>query len=230
MNKTESKKYQSQLDELIRILKNMDFLHDSKVESAIRKCPRHEFVPKSFLDIAYENIPIPLIKNQTISQPAVVARMTEWLNVSEGQKILEIGSGSGWQAAILSFLVGDGKIFSIDRYQELVDFAKDNLSKLGISNVDVIFGDGSLGLSKESPFDRIIITAACKKVPPILFEQLSPKGLLIAPVGECFQSMIVYKKSLHEITEIKNQPGYAFVPLFGKFGIQEDQSPHKHCK
>ncbi len=210
------------MNELIKIMKNSGFLNDTKVELAIRKSPRHEFVPKSLVDMAYENIPISLMKNQTISQPSVVSRMTELLNVMEGQKILEIGSGSGWQSAILSFLVAHGKVFSIDRHPKLVKFAKENLNKLGIQNVDVILGDGSLGLSQESPFDRIIITAACKKVPPPLFEQLSLDGLLIAPVGEYPQSLILYKKTSQGIIEIKNQPGYVFVPLLGKFGHQEN--------
>ncbi|MDH3502172.1 MAG: protein-L-isoaspartate(D-aspartate) O-methyltransferase [Nitrosopumilus sp.] len=223
MNKIQTDdNYQSKIDKLIKIMKISGFLNDNKVELAIRNSPRHEFVPKSFLDIAYENMPIPLMKNQTISQPAVVSRMTEWLNVFEGQKILEVGSGSGWQSAILSFLVGHGKIFSIDRHSKLVKFAKENLNKLEIHNVDVILGDGSLGLPTEAPFDRIIITAACKKVPPPLFEQLSTDGLLIAPVGEFVQSLILFKKTPQGIIEIKNQPGYAFVPLFGKFGISEN--------
>lgn len=218
--KTEnSEKYQSKIDELIRIMKNSGYLNEHKIELAIRKCPRHKFVPKAFLDIAYENIPIPLMKNQTISQPIVVSKMTEWLNVSDGQKILEVGSGSGWQSAILSFLVGEkGKVFSIDRHPELVEFAKKNLSKLSIRNVDVILSDGSLGLSQESPFDRIIVTAACKKIPPPLLEQLAIDGLLIAPVGEYFQSLVLYKKTPDGIVEIKNQSGYAFVPLLGKYG------------
>ena len=219
MNKNETdKKYQSKMDELIKIMRNSGCLNDNQVELAIRKSPRHEFVPKSLLNMAYENIPISLMKNQTISQPSVVSRMTEWLNVIEGQKILEVGTGSGWQSAILSFLVAHGKIFSIDRHPELVKFAKENLNKLGIHNVDVILGDGSLGFPKESPFDRIIITAACKKVPPPLFEQLSLEGLLLAPVGEYLQSLILFKKTSQGIIEIKNHPGYVFVPLLGKFG------------
>jgi protein-L-isoaspartate(D-aspartate) O-methyltransferase len=223
LDKTEfDKKYQSKMNELIKIMKNSGFLNDSKVEWAIRKSPRHEFIPKSLLDMAYENIPLSLMKNQTLSQPSVVSRMTELLNVMEGQKILEVGSGSGWQSAILSFLVAHGKIFSIERHPKLVKFAKENLNKLGIHNVDIILGDGSLGLLKESPFDRIIITAACKKVPPPLFEQLSLDGLLIAPVGEYPQSLILFKKTSQGIIEIKNQPGYVFVPLLGKLGHQEN--------
>ena len=219
MNKNETdKKYQSKMDALIKIMRNSGFLNDNHVELAIRKSPRHEFVPKSLLNMAYENIPIPVMKNQTISQPSVVSRMTEWLNVMEGQKILEVGTGSGWQSAILSFLVAHGKVFSIDRHPELVKFAKENLNKLGIHNVDLILGDGGLGIPKESPFDRIIITAACKKVPPPLFEQLSLDGLLLAPVGEYLQSLILFKKTSKGIIEIKNHLGYVFVPLLGKFG------------
>ncbi|HUT05612.1 MAG TPA: protein-L-isoaspartate(D-aspartate) O-methyltransferase [Nitrosopumilaceae archaeon] len=215
-------KYESQMNELIKIMKNSGFLNDNQVELAIRKNPRHEFVPKSLLDRAYKDIPLSLMKKQTISQPSVVSRMTELLNVKKGQKILEIGSGSGWQSAILSFLIGNGEVFSIDRHPELVEFAKENLNKLGIPNVNVILGDGSLGLLKKAPFDRIIITAACKKVPPPLFEQLSLDGLLIAPVGEYPQSLILFKKTPQSIIEIKNQPGYVFVPLLGKFGHQEN--------
>ena len=157
------------------------------------------------------------MKNQTISQPIVVSRMTEWLNVMDGQKILEVGSGSGWQSAILSFLVGRGKVFSIDRHPELVEFARNNLDKLGIENVTVVLGDGSVGFPKESPFDRIIITAACKKIPDPLLNQLSLHGLLIAPVGKNLQSLILVKKTSQGIIEIECQPGYSFVPLFGKF-------------
>jgi protein-L-isoaspartate(D-aspartate) O-methyltransferase len=222
LDKTEiDEKYQSKTNELIKIMKNSGFLNDNNVELAIRKSPRHEFIQKSLLDTAYKDIPITLMKNQTISQPSVVSRMTEWLNVRKGQKILEIGSGSGWQSAILSFLVGNGKIFSIERHPKLVKFAKENLCKLGIQNVEVILGDGSLGLPKESPFDRIIITAACKKVPPPLFEQLSLDGLLIAPVGEYPQSLILFKKTSQGIIEIKKQLGYVFVPLLRKFGLEK---------
>jgi protein-L-isoaspartate(D-aspartate) O-methyltransferase len=211
------KNYQLKMDNLINIMRNSGFLNNSRVESAIKKTPRHEFVPMSLQEKAYDDIPIPIMNNQTVSQPSVVSRMTEWLDVREGQKILEIGSGSGWQSAILSYLVGHGTIFSIERHPELVNFAKENLEKIGIKNVSVTLGDGSLGLPKESPFDRIIITAACEKIPQSLFEQLSINGLLIAPVGEFTQSLVLIKKTPHGVLEIKNEPGYVFVPLLGKF-------------
>ena len=206
-------KKQQKIDNLIVIMKKLGFLNDDKVESAIRKMHRHEFVPISLKEEAYEDAPLSTMKNQTISQPSVVSRMTEWLDIKEGQKILEIGSGSGWQTAILSYLVRHGKVYSIERHSELAEFAKKNLDKLGISNVKVILGDGSLGLLEESPFDRIIITAACKKVPEKLLEQLSIGGLLIAPVGEFPQSLVLLKKTSHGIVEIKKQSGYVFVPL-----------------
>ena len=208
--------YQQKVDNLIIIMKKSGFLNDKKVELAIRKTPRHGFVPFSHKEEAYDDSPVPIMKNQTISQPSVVSRMTEWLDIKEGQKILEIGSGSGWQTAILSYLVGHGKVYSMERHLELAEFAKKNLDRLGISNVKVILKDGSSGFPEEAPFDRIIITAACKKIPESLLEQLSMNGLLIAPVGEYPQSLLLLKKTQQGIVEIKNQPGYVFVPLLGK--------------
>ena len=211
-----SKKHQQKLDDLIMIMKKSKFLNDYRVESAIRKIPRHEFMPTLLKEEAYEDIPLAIMKDQTISQPSVVSRMTEWLDIREGQKVLEIGSGSGWQTAILSYLVGHGKVYSIEIHPELAEFAKKNLDKIGITNADIILGDGSLGFPEESPFDRIIITAACKKIPEQLLEQLSTEGLLIAPVGEFPQSLVLLKKTPDGIVEIKNQPGYVFVPFLGK--------------
>lgn len=211
--KDNSKNYQMKLDALINIMQSTGFLNDNKVENAIRNIPRHKFVPESQKNEAYDNSPIPIMKNQTISQPSVVARMTEWLDLKEGQNVLEIGSGSGWQSAILANLVGSGKVFTVERHSELAKFAKKNLEKLGIKNVEIINGDGNLGLPEKSPFNRIMITAACKKVPEKLLDQLAMEGLLIAPVGENIQSLILLKKTHKGIVEVKNQKGYVFVPL-----------------
>ncbi|WP_182129796.1 protein-L-isoaspartate(D-aspartate) O-methyltransferase [Nitrosopumilus sp. b3] len=217
-NKTIEKKYQTALNDLINYLKNSRFLNDKNVEDAFRNIPRHEFVPESELDYAYNNEPL-LIKNkQTISQPGVVSRMTEWLDVREGQKILEIGTGSGWQTAILSYLVGEGTVYSVERYSELVKFAQENLKKLNIDNVHVILGDDSVGFAKESPYDRIIITAACTEIPLPLIEQLKEGGLILAPVGDSSQSLVLLQKTFKGIIEIKNESHYVFVPLRGKFG------------
>jgi protein-L-isoaspartate(D-aspartate) O-methyltransferase len=212
------KKYSSQLDNLICILKNIKFLTDNKVESAFRNVPRHEFVMPSELGRAYYNEPLPIMKGQTISQPAVVSRMTEWLDIKNGQKILEIGTGSGWQTAILSYLVGNGTVYSVEIHPELVNFARENLEKLEIKNVHVVLDDGGIGYPKESPYDRIIITAACSEIPLPLFDQLCEDGLIIAPVGDSSQSLVLLKKTSEDIIEIKNQSNYVFVPLLGKFG------------
>jgi len=212
------KKYQRVLDDLINYLKNSRFLTDDNVESAFRNIPRHEFVPTSDLDCAYYNEPLPIMKNQTISQPGVVSRMTEWLDIKDGQNILEIGTGSGWQTAILSYLVGKGTVYSVEIHPELVKFAKENLEKLGIDNVHVILSDGSTGYLKASPYDRIIITAACTEIPLPILEQLGENGLIIAPVGDSSQSLVLLKKTSKGIIEIKNQSNYVFVPLLGKFG------------
>jgi protein-L-isoaspartate(D-aspartate) O-methyltransferase len=212
------KKYRTAINNLIIYLKNSKFLTDEKVESALQNIPRHEFVPESELEYAYDNEPLPIMKNQTISQPGVVTRMTEWLDVKNGQNILEIGTGSGWQSAILSYLVGSGTIYSIERHPELAKFAQENLKKLKIDNVHVILGDGTLGYSQASPYDRIIITAACTEIPLPLLDQLSENGLIIAPVGGASQSLVLLQKTSKGIVEIKNQSKYVFVPLVGKFG------------
>jgi protein-L-isoaspartate(D-aspartate) O-methyltransferase len=215
------KKYQTALDDLIKTIKDYGFLTNEKVESAFRTIPRHEFVVPSELARAYYNEPLSIMNNQTISQPGVVSRMTEWLDIKAGQKILEIGTGSGWQTAILSYMVGNGTVYSIERHSELVKFARENLEKLGIDNVHVILGDGSMGYPEKSPYDRIIITAACTEIPLPLLEQLDENGLIIAPVGDSSQSMILLKKISGEIVEIKNESNYIFVPLLGKFGKKE---------
>ncbi len=207
-------------DNLIKAMQVKGFLTDSKVEEAIRKAPRHLFVPSNFIKYSYENVSLPTQNSQTISQPSVVARMTEWLDIKKGNKVLEIGCGSGWQSAILSFLVEDGMVFSIEKSSLLVEFAKKNHAKAGIKNVEIIQGDGSLGLPEKSPFDRIIITAACPKVPKPLVDQLSIDGLIVAPVGEFVQSMVLLKKTKDGIKELKRQLGYLFLPLKGKFGFQ----------
>lgn len=213
LKKKTKQNFQKKRDELINHMKATGFLTDSKVESAIKLVPRHYFVPDSLQDRAYENGPLPIMNGQTISQPSVVARMTEWLDVKNGQKILEIGSGSGWQCAILAKLVGEGQVFTVERHENLSNFARKNLEKSEIKNAQIINGDGRLGLPSKSPFDRIIITAACKEVPKTLLDQLAIDGMLIAPVGENIQSLILLRKTTKGIVEVKNQEGYVFVPL-----------------
>ena len=144
------KKYNAALNDLISHLRNSGFMTDDNVESAFRNIPRHKFVPESELDCAYYNQPLPIMKGQTISQPGVVSQMTEWLDVKRGQNILEIGTGSGWQSGILSYLVGNGTVYSVELHPELAKFAQGNLKNLKIENVCVILGDGSTGYAERS--------------------------------------------------------------------------------
>ena len=165
MKSEDKKNIQKKLDYLISEMKRNGFLVTEHVEAAIRNTPRHEFVPNDLIERAYHDMPLPILKEQTISQPSVVARMIEWLDVKKNHKVLEVGTGSGWQSGILANLTKDGQVFSIDRHKELVEFAKDNLNRCGIKNVTIIFGDGSKGLPDKAPFDRIIVSAACKQIP-----------------------------------------------------------------
>jgi len=211
-NNTENN-FDLELKKLIFLMKNKGFLNDPKVEMALKKIPRHHFVPDSQKKLAYENIPIPIMEGQTISQPIVVSKMTEWLDLKEGLRVLEIGSGSGWQSAIISNLIGNGEVFTLERHKKLADFAKKNLEKMGIDNITIIHGDGKLGLPEKEPFDRIIITAACKTIPSTLLNQLSLGGLLIAPVGGETQSLVLIKKTPEGYKEIKKEGGFMFVPF-----------------
>ena len=204
---------------LINIMKAGGFLKEWAVERAIRITPRHLFVPSEFIEHAYEDRPLPTKSMQTISQPSVVAKMTQLLNIKDNNKILEIGCGSGWQSAILSRLV-NGKIYSIERIPEIVEFARKNHHSADIQNVQIIQGDGTLGLPAEAPFDRIIVTAACKRVPEPLLAQLAEGGILVAPVGQYYcQDMVVIQKIGGKTKEIRREPGFIFAPLIGKFGF-----------
>jgi protein-L-isoaspartate(D-aspartate) O-methyltransferase len=187
---------------------------NKKVIEAFKKIPREEFVLKEFKDEAYVDQALPLIKGQTISQPTTVMIMTQALEIKPNQKILEIGTGSGYQAALISYLVGEkGKVYTIERIPELVEFAKNNIKKLKIKNIKIIEADGSKGYPKARPFDRIIITAACKEIPKGLINQLKNNGILVAPIGPTYsQKMIKLKKKKNKI-ETTNLGDFVFVPL-----------------
>jgi protein-L-isoaspartate(D-aspartate) O-methyltransferase len=154
---------------------------DARVLGAIEKTPRERFVPPAFADQAYENVALPIDHGQTISQPYVVALMTEKLELGERHKVLEIGTGSGYQTAILARLAR--RVFTIERHRELLQQAEARLAELRLHNVVFRFGDGSKSWPEQVPFDRIIVTAAAAEVPPALIDGLAPGGLLVAPVG-----------------------------------------------
>jgi protein-L-isoaspartate(D-aspartate) O-methyltransferase len=155
---------------------------DARILGAVEKTPRERFVPAAFADQAYENVALPIDQGQTVSQPYVVALMTEQLELGERHKVLEIGTGSGYQTAILARLAR--RVFTIERHRELLLQAQARLEALGLHNIVFRSGDGAKGWPEQVPFDRVIITAAAAAVPDALVQGLAPGGVLIAPVGD----------------------------------------------
>ncbi len=200
--------------------KKSGLVKDKNALSAFMAVERKQFMTKETEAYAYEDVALPIIHGQTISQPFTVMLMTQALELKKGMKVLEIGSGSGYQAAIISKIIGlKGKLYTTEIIPELVEFAKENLSKAHINNVEVIHSDGSLGYSKEAPYDRIIVTAAAPSVPKPLLSQLKKGGILVIPVGIDVQKLIKLIK--HKNSVEKEDLGYfRFVPLKGKHGVQ----------
>jgi protein-L-isoaspartate(D-aspartate) O-methyltransferase len=191
-------------------------IKSATVLSAIGKMPRHVFFDSIFLEHAYEDKAFPIGEKQTISQPYTVAFQSELLNVSKGDKILEIGTGSGYQAAILLEL--GAEVFTIEYNQKLFQKTMDFLPKLGY-NPHFFQGDGSLGLPKHAPYDSIVVTAGAPNIPDILIKQLKIGGVLVIPVGDQKQQkMIAIKKLSQNKASKKEFSHFSFVPLLGKDG------------
>jgi protein-L-isoaspartate(D-aspartate) O-methyltransferase len=197
---------------------------DQRVLEAMSDVPRHLFVPREHRYLAYADGPLPIGKDQTISQPYIVALMSQLLELQEDEIVLEIGTGSGYQAAILSKLAR--QVFTIERHDSLARKAAHTLNKLGYTNLTVLTGDGSRGLLAHGPFDGILITAAAPRVPALLLEQLIEGGRLVLPIGGQQGQMLERwtRRGDHyhheEITPV------AFVPLRGKLGWKEQEWRH----
>ncbi|MBW2382425.1 MAG: protein-L-isoaspartate(D-aspartate) O-methyltransferase [Deltaproteobacteria bacterium] len=188
-------------------------IRNPRVLAAMRRVERHRFVPDSLANQAYEDHPLPIGEQQTISQPFIVAAMTEALDPQPGDRVLEVGTGSGYQAAVLAELVE--QVFSIEIIETLARQAKKVLAANGYENVQVIVGDGYAGLPEEAPFDGIIVTAAPGKVPPPLLEQLAIGAHLVIPVGEAWQELRVFTRTESGL-ESKTLMPVRFVPMTGK--------------
>ena len=205
--------------ELIDNWQRRGYKFDKKLIEAFKAVPREKFVHDHQKEGAYIDIALPIGHSQTISQPFTVMTMTQALDLKPNDKVLEVGTGSGYQAAIIAKIIAPGKIFSTEIISELVIMAKNNLKKANIKNVKVINYDGSKGYPPEAPYDKIIVTAACPEIPKALIEQLKEGGILVAPVGSILfgQKMIKAKKvngKLHK----ENLGMFVFVPLKGEFG------------
>ncbi|MBI2144183.1 protein-L-isoaspartate(D-aspartate) O-methyltransferase [Candidatus Woesearchaeota archaeon] len=197
---------------------------DGKLIKAFGRVPREEFVLDELKEEAYTDLPLPILRGKTISQPTTIAIMTQALELKEGHKVLEIGTGSGYQAALIGAVVGSsGKVMSLEVVPELVAFARKNLRKAGISNVEVIEEDGSQGYAKEAPYDRIIATAACPKVPDALLGQLKDGGILVAPVGDIYSQEVLRIRRTREGTISESLGEFRFLPMVGKHGFKEEE-------
>jgi protein-L-isoaspartate(D-aspartate) O-methyltransferase len=200
---------------LVKHLISTGALKTPKIIEAFRKTPRHLFVRRDYLNHAYDDIPLPTYHGQTISQPYTVAIMTEALSPKLGEKVLEIGAGSGYQAALIGRCVGQkGKVITIELESDLIEISKKNVKKVKLKNVLIIHGDGKLGYQKEAPYDKCIITAACDEIPKPIIEQVKIGGRIVAPVNDFLgQKMLVVDKISE--TEFKKEDlgSFVFVPL-----------------
>jgi len=191
-------------------------ISNSRILTAMEKVPRHLFIPPPYNTSAYDDAPLPIGNGQTISQPYIVALMTELLDPQPEDRVLEIGAGSGYQAAILSELVQH--VTTIERLPEVADLARRNLAELGFRNVTVIVGDGTLGYPEHAPYDGIMITAATPEIPPPLIGQLADGGILAAPVGSRdIQELVTVTRNKTKFLRTSHG-GVRFVPLIGKHG------------
>ncbi len=202
---------QDKKESLIRHLVASGYLKTPRIIDAFRKVPREMFVPEEYKTYAYSDEPLPIGRGQTISAPHMVAIMTELLEPTNNDKILEIGTGSGYQAAILSLLAG--RIYTIELDKHLADTAKSKLRSLGYTNVEVFNGDGSRGLPEKAPFDKIIVTCGSDRIYPAWTEQLKEGGTIIAPLGSLHHQTLT--KSIKKNGKLRTQRlmGVAFVPL-----------------
>lgn len=195
-------------------------ISDKRVLAAMERVPRHVFVDSSTVSNAYADMALPIGEGQTISQPYMVAVMTELLELSGTEKVLEIGTGSGYQAAVLAEL--SQEVFSIERIAALAERAKKKFQDLSYANIQIRVGDGTIGWPEEAPFDRIIITAGAPEVPKPLLEQLAEGGILVIPVGDRYsQQLLKSRKTGDRLTKEYHTP-CVFVPLVGQYAWNKD--------
>jgi len=215
----EKKEYAAQLEEMIEKQLRRRGVHDAAVLAAMAEVPRHEFVSEDVRAHAYDDLPLPIGSGQTISQPYIVAAMTAALHLRPGDRVLEIGTGCGYHAAVLSRLAKE--VFTIERRPELASSASATLARLGYSNAHVHCGDGTLGLPELAPFDAILVAAAAPAVPKPFLAQLAEGGRIILPVGDTQHQELQLIEKRGDAFPMKMLEGCRFVPLLGYHGWQE---------
>lgn len=200
-----------------------------KVLKSMLNVPRHLFVPLVHVSSAYVDTPLNIGYGQTISAPHMVAIMCDLLDLQEGHKVLEVGAGSGYNAAVMAELIGDtGTVYSTERIPELAKYSTSNLKAAGYQNVQVFLSDGSIGLPEHAPYDRICVTASAPSIPEPLVQQLKCGGKMVIPIGEMFQSLYLVIKESDGTVVNKEWGGVVFVPLIGRHGFHFESKPYRH--
>src|SRR2546421_10970879 len=194
-------------------------IRQCRVLAAMAWVPREWFVPPHLAGDAYDDAPLPIGSGQTISQPYIVALMTECLAARRGDKVFEIGTGSGYQAAVLAHL--GARVYTIERLPDLLVEAEERFRRLGLTNIETRLGDGAAGWPEAAPFNGILVTAAAPAVPPPLLEQLAPGGRLVIPIGDLtMQELVIYERTANGVTE-RSGGGVRFVPLISRLAFSE---------
>ena len=214
--------FKNEVEEMVNLQLINRGITDKNVLNAFLNIPRHRFVPENLAGEAYDDHPLPIGEGQTISAPHMVAIMAEALDLSPGQRVLEVGTGSGYHAAVCAEMIApDGHIWTIERISSLATFAEGNLKRTGYSQlVTVVFGDGSKGLPEQAPFDRIFVAAGAPDIPKPLTDQLKDGGRLLVPVGGRFYQDLIRVTRVKSRLLRENLGGCVFVPLIGEHGYQ----------
>jgi len=210
--------FERKRQQLLESLRNAG-IRDERVLAVIAATPREAFIDEAQYPLAYDDRALPIDKGQSISQPLMVATMTQALQLRGDERVLEIGTGSGYQTALLARLARH--VYSVERIQQLACQAVKRVSKLGLENVTIYIGDGSLGWPQQAPYDRIIVTAAAPEVPARLFEQLVTWGMMIIPVGRPDHQELLVVHRAPWGPEVRSLGGCLFVPLLGEAGWHE---------
>jgi protein-L-isoaspartate(D-aspartate) O-methyltransferase len=211
--------YELEREQLVNSLQRSGYLKTERIIQAFLAVPRDVFVPEHLKKYAYVDTPLDIGHGQTISAPHMVALMCESLDIQQGQNILEIGTGSGYHAAIVAHLVGKtGMIYTIERFESLAEKAQEALRRIGVTNVVIEVGDGSCGLPGHQPYDRIYMTCAAPRIPPPILEQLNDPGKILVPIGDMYCELTLLEKTKGKTT-VHHLGGCVFVPLVGKHGF-----------